>query len=81
MFVSMAMPVGTTGCSTTSSLAGKPDLIDRWVVDDIGRSQLVDNSPATIEFTQGDRAGGNPSCNRFATLIRFARVVGVFSYN
>jgi heat shock protein HslJ len=67
MFVSMAMPVGTTGCSTTSSIAGKPDLIDRWAVDDIVKSQFVDNSPATIEFSQEDRAGGNPSCNRFAT--------------
>jgi heat shock protein HslJ len=66
-FVSMAMPVGTNGCATTSSIAGKPDLIGRWVVEDIGESRVVDNSPATIEFTQEDQVEGNASCNRFAT--------------
>ncbi|MGW8188357.1 MAG: hypothetical protein ACWGNK_13855 [Desulfobacterales bacterium] len=37
------------------------------MVDDIGKSPDLDSSPATIEFFQEDRVGGNASCNRLAT--------------
>jgi heat shock protein HslJ len=66
-FVLMAVLAGITGCATTSSIPGKSYLVGGWVVNDIGESPVVDDSPATIEFTQEDQVGGNASCNLFAT--------------
>ena len=61
----LAAIVGIAGCTSTISAAGKPDLMGAWTVEYIGERPVIDNSPATIEFAEEGRVGGNASCNRF----------------
>ena len=61
---------GNTTQSTTSTPAtSAPTTIDlagtEWRREDLGGAGIIDNSQATLAFSDAGRVAGNGSCNRF----------------
>lgn len=42
----------------------------RWLLEDLGGKGVLDNAPATLEFTAPGRVSGRGSCNRVTGPVR-----------
>jgi heat shock protein HslJ len=59
--------IGLYGCNTDMPAPDKSELVGSWTVEFIGERPVIGRSPAFIQFTEDDKAGGNSSCNRFTS--------------